>query len=130
LSSACSDLNSPITTRIELGLFLVMGTGIFIIWGVVLQEFSSEQLFLLVLGGLFYVAGIVFFILGEVKPIFHVIWHIFVVVAATIHWFDVYLFVVGSELGPSKAVVADLVADTVLAATTASKFIMEQRYGI
>jgi len=116
---------------IELVLFLVMGTGIFIIWGLVLQEFSNEQLFLFVLGGVFYVLGIVFFILGEMKPIYHVIWHIFVVVAATIHWFDVYLFVVCSELGTAKAV-ADLVADTVLAATSASKFIaatMEQRYG-
>jgi len=129
--ATCSDLNAPITTMIELVLFLVMGTGIFIIWGLVLQEFSNEQLFLFVLGGVFYVLGIVFFILGEMKPIYHVIWHIFVVVAATIHWFDVYLFVVCSELGTAKAV-ADLVADTVLAATSASKFIaatMEQRYG-
>ena len=35
--TACSDLNAPITTMIELVLFLVMGLGIFIIWGIVLQ---------------------------------------------------------------------------------------------
>lgn len=81
------------------------------------------------MGGVFYVIGISFFILGEVKPIYHVIWHLFVVVAATIHWFDIYLFVVGSELGPAgtRAAVSDLVADTVQAATSASKYIAAMR---
>jgi hypothetical protein len=38
-----------------------------------LKEFSNEQLVLFVLGGLFYVVGIAFFILGEIKPIYHVV---------------------------------------------------------
>eukprot|EP01036_Dinobryon_divergens_P031771 gene31771-41236_t len=124
--ATCSDLNAPITTMIELVLFLIMGMGIFIIWGIVLQEFSNEQLVLFVLGGVFYIIGIAFFILGEVKPIYHVIWHIFVIIAATIHWFDVYLFVLSSgslSTSPARAAVSDLVADTFSVATTASKFI-------
>ncbi len=67
--------------------------------------------------------GITFFILGEIKPIYHVVWHLFVVVAAALHWFCVYFFIVSVDLTLSeggaftKARVLDVV-DTMQAAAT------------
>ena len=45
--------------------------------------------------------GIAFFILGEYKPIYHVVWHLFVVLAASLHWFCVYFFIVSVDLSLS-----------------------------
>lgn len=38
-------------------------------------------------------AGITFFVLGEVKPIFHTVWHVFVMVGSLLHWLCVYIYV-------------------------------------
>jgi hypothetical protein len=62
--------------------------------------------------------GIIFFILGEYKPIYHTIWHVFVIIAAAVHWFDVYFYIVQVDLTcPSKDAMNDLV-DTVSAAAS------------
>lgn len=118
--AACSDLNQPTTTLTELSFFLCMGFGIFLIWPVILSDLSREALILLMLGGALYLVGIVFFVLGEYKPIYHCIWHVFVIIAATVHWFDVYFFILHIPLGdnsPTKLAVEDFV-DSVEAAAT------------
>lgn len=110
--ATCSDLNNPSTTIVELIFFLTMGFGFLLVLPVMLEELSQQCLLLALIGGLCYIVGIVFFILGEYKPIYHVIWHIFVIVAATIHWFDVYFYVVQVDLypnSPTKAMVEDIV---------------------
>lgn len=38
-------------------------------------------------------AGITFFVLGEIKPIFHTVWHVFVMVGSLLHWLCVYIYV-------------------------------------
>eukprot|EP01039_Chlorochromonas_danica_P006851 gene6851-7572_t len=110
--ATCSDLNAPSTTMVELMFFLCMGMGIIMVWPLLAAEMSKEALLLALLGGAFYLVGIIFFILGEYKPIYHVIWHVFVVIAATIHWFDIYFYVVQVDLypnSPTKAMVEDFV---------------------
>lgn len=100
---------------VELIFFLSMGFGFLMVLPIMLEEMSQECLLMELIGGLFYIVGIVFFILGEYKPIYHVIWHIFVVIAATIHWFNIYFYVVQVDLYPNsttKAMVEDFV-DTV-----------------
>ena len=72
--AACSDLNSPLTNAVELVFFLVMGFGLVFVWDHVLPNLGFEGFVLLLGGGAAYVVGIVFYILGEVRPIFHVIW--------------------------------------------------------
>jgi hemolysin III len=71
---------------------------------VVLLTLPAAALTLLVVGGAAYVIGILFFIMGERTPIFHVVWHCFVLMAALVHWLDVYFFIVplriGDEIGP------------------------------
>jgi channel protein (hemolysin III family) len=96
--AACSDLNAPSTTMVELSIFICMGFGLFSVWPAVVASLTTTALNLLILGGAAYVFGIVFFILGEYKPIYHVIWHLFVVLGAVLHWFDVYFFIVPTVL--------------------------------
>jgi hypothetical protein len=90
-----------------------MGSGLFLVWDILVAELSRQALVLLMAGGLVYLIGILFFLLGnEYKPIFHVIWHLFVIVAATIHWFAVYFFVLqvsSVENSATKAAVNDFV---------------------
>ena len=125
--TASSDLNAPTTTIVEVTIFVVMGAGFLLVWEQLVAELSSVALTLLILGIACYVIGIGFFVLGEYKPIYHTVWHMFVVLAATLHWFDVYFFVVHVDLNlpdsPTKIRVTELV-DTMNAAATATAHMM------
>jgi predicted membrane channel-forming protein YqfA (hemolysin III family) len=37
--------------------------------------------------------GIAFFIMGEIKPIFHTVWHVFVMVGSLLHWLCIYHYI-------------------------------------
>jgi len=104
--AACSDLNAPATTRIELTFFLVMGCSVIIILPEITATFEYPALLLLGLGGLLYLSGVIFFVLGNYKPIYHTIWHVFVVAAAAIHWFDVYFFIIRTDIGAAALAAA------------------------
>ena len=120
LYTAVSDLNDPKTTVIELTIFIVMSSGFFFIWDIMMQELSREALVLLMAGLLIYLIGIVFFILGEYKPIYHTYWHICVIIAATLHWFDVYLFVISVNIdSPTKHQIVEIV-ETIDSVSTAA----------
>jgi predicted membrane channel-forming protein YqfA (hemolysin III family) len=40
--------------------------------------------------------------IGEWKPIFHTIWHLFVVLGASLHWFDIYFYVASTAIHPAN----------------------------
>lgn len=107
----CADFDNIFTTVIELILFVSMGFGIFFVWPILMAEFSNEAIFLLALGGFLYLFGIIFFLLGEYKPIYHSVWHLFVLIAAAVHWFDIYFFVVQKNItdSPTKEVLTEFV---------------------
>jgi hypothetical protein len=108
---ACSDLNNPIVTIIESCNFVIMGSGVLLVWPQILLEMTSTEVFMLLLGCGFYVVGLIFFALGIThRPIFHTIWHIFVLIAAALHWFLVYFFIIDTDLtSPVKTRVTDFV---------------------
>jgi predicted membrane channel-forming protein YqfA (hemolysin III family) len=111
---------------VELTVFVGMGAGFLFVWDLLLAELSSSALTLLILGNVCYVVGIAFFILGEYKPIYHVVWHLFVVMAAALHWFCVYFFIVSVDITSTsftKARVVELV-DTMQAAASATATMM------
>lgn len=98
-----SDLNSPVTNTIELSLFLAMGLGCFVVWPAI-ATMPQPAVILLMAGGAAYLTGILFFVWGNYKPIFHVVWHVFVMLGAALHWFDVYFYIVGTSLDPQTSV--------------------------
>eukprot|EP00801_Mesodinium_rubrum_P002909 Mrub_02909.p1 GENE.Mrub_02909~~Mrub_02909.p1 ORF type:complete len:463 (+),score=77.94 Mrub_02909:73-1389(+) len=64
---------------LELFLYLAMGWGIAFIFADITPKMTGNGMTYLVGGGLCFTVGVVFFKLGEYIPIYHVLWHIFVV---------------------------------------------------
>lgn len=96
--AACSDLNNPTTNNIELTIFISMGFAIVPLFVTATSTIPGTAMLLITLGAAAYLIGIAFYILGERKPIYHVIWHLFVALAAALHWFATYWYVVPLEL--------------------------------
>ena len=96
--SAFSNVNNPSTNRIEMIIFLSMGGLIFTILPSFMNAVSTTCLTLLASGCASYVIGIFFFILGEIKPIYHSVWHLFVFIAAVIHYFTIYFYIIPMKI--------------------------------
>lgn len=80
--------------RLSLVLYLVMGWLIVTASHTLLTLMSTSALVLLILGGLLYTGGVVFFVNDEKWKHAHGIWHLFVLGGSTCHYFCVLLFVV------------------------------------
>jgi hemolysin III len=83
------------------GRFKVLSTVIFILMGwaavllipQILTTLSSQFMFYLVLGGLFYTVGAIIYTLGKF-PYHHFIWHLFVIAGAFTHYYAILMFLV------------------------------------
>jgi hemolysin III len=53
----------------------------------------TQGLILIGIGGLFYSIGVFFFVKGQTVPIYHAIWHLFVLSATIAHYFAVLFYV-------------------------------------
>lgn len=74
-------------------LYLVMGWLIVFDFSTLSSLMASNGLVLLIAGGLAYTVGIVFYAIEKI-PYNHVIWHLFVLAGAILHFFMVLFFVV------------------------------------
>ena len=74
-----------------------MGFGLVLIWDIFVTYLQSISLILLFSFGLLYSGGVTFYVLGNYRPIYHVIWHLCVLFAAVINWFDIYFHVVATS---------------------------------
>ncbi|CAM9725919.1 unnamed protein product [Pylaiella littoralis] len=86
------------TVYVELTLYLGLGLSVLLVWDAVLEQMHQGELLLIAGGGMAYVGGVIFFILGEKVPAFHIVWHVFVMVASSLHWFAVYNYTVQYEV--------------------------------
>ncbi|CAM9912084.1 unnamed protein product, partial [Chrysoparadoxa australica] len=86
LFSISNDLSEIKTTVVELMLYLSMGLAILGVWEDAVTWMDHDCLVLVCLGGAAYVLGVVFFIWGEHTPIYHCVWHVFVMIASLFHW--------------------------------------------
>lgn len=110
--TAISNLNAPATTHVELCIFLFMGVVPVFFWQVITAEMDHGAIVLYLLGGAAYIFGIPFFILGELNPSYHVIWHLFVALGAAFHWFLVYFFILKTDISLKDSVLKDTLGDT------------------
>ncbi|GMN11789.1 hemolysin III family protein [Croceitalea sp. MTPC9] len=74
-------------------LYGIMGWLVVIDYNYLIQNFSSEGLFYLALGGGFYTIGILFYAIKKI-PFNHFIWHLFVLGGAISHWWCIYNFII------------------------------------
>ena len=78
---------------LSLLLYLAMGWLIIVEINLLFELLEYEAKFLLVIGGLSYTIGIVFYLLDKTKY-FHSIWHLFVLTGSVLHYFMVLLYIV------------------------------------
>lgn len=74
---------------LSLVLYLVMGWLVVYDFNNLLDYISPFGLQLLILGGVFYTLGIVFYAIDKI-PYNHFIWHLFVLAGAVSHWIMIY----------------------------------------
>ncbi|WAC02282.1 hemolysin III family protein [Lacinutrix neustonica] len=83
------------------GRFNVFSTLLYLVMGwLIVFDFSNLNtimdaggIILLMLGGLLYTVGIVFYAIDK-QPFFHVIWHLFVLAGAVCHFLMIYFYVI------------------------------------
>jgi hemolysin III len=74
-------------------IYLIMGWLILIALNPLLRALPLAGFAWLLLGGVFYTVGIVFYVLDERVRHFHGIWHLFVLAGSIAHYFTVLFFV-------------------------------------
>jgi hemolysin III len=79
--------------KLSVGLYLVMGWFIVIVIKQLMLNMSSGGLWLMLIGGLFYSIGVIFYVRKSL-PYNHAIWHLFVLAGSISHYFMVLLYVV------------------------------------
>ncbi len=93
LGIVLSSVNLKKFSKISLVLYLVMGWSVLFAIGDVVQNLATGGLVLLMLGGIFYTVGVVFYVLKKV-PYMHSIWHLFVLVGSVLHYVCITVYVV------------------------------------
>ena len=78
---------------ISLLLYLVMGWLIVVEIKLLFELLDSEAELLLIIGGLSYTIGIIFYTLDKIKY-FHSIWHLFVLTGSVLHYLMIVLYIV------------------------------------
>ena len=73
-------------------LYVLMGWMIVFTWGPLTERLDPNGIALLVIGGLLYTVGAVFYVWRGFK-FHHALWHLFVLVATIVHFFTVLLYV-------------------------------------
>ena len=78
---------------ISLVIYLIMGWVIMIAIKPLIQALGMAGFSLLLLGGIFYTVGVIFYVYDERFKYFHGIWHICVLAGSTIQYFTVFYYV-------------------------------------
>ena len=86
------------TRLLSLVIYAVMGWAVIVATGPLIQALGSTGFAWLAAGGLFYTAGIGFFVFDHVRH-FHGIWHLFVIAGSLMH----YIVIIGYVLPAAAA---------------------------
>ena len=70
-------------------LYIIMGWLVVVVWYDLLANISNLSLVFLLLGGLFYTIGTLFY-MWRLFKYHHLVWHIFVIFGSIAHFFSVY----------------------------------------
>ena len=73
-------------------LYLIMGWMIILKWKLLVSSIPIPGLNLIILGGLAYSTGVIFYLLDTKYKYFHFIWHIFVIIGSSFHYFTMLIY--------------------------------------
>lgn len=71
-------------------LYLLLGWMIVLIWSDAVTLIPDKSILCVMLGGLFYTTGVLFYALDK-RPYFHAIWHVFVLLGLSSHFVGIWL---------------------------------------
>ncbi|MGM8366232.1 PAQR family membrane homeostasis protein TrhA [Virgibacillus sp. W0181] len=74
-------------------IYVLMGWLIVTVWSPLTASMHENGILLLIIGGIFYTGGALFYILRAI-PYHHVIWHIFVIAGSACHYFSIFYYVI------------------------------------
>lgn len=73
--------------------YVIMGWVVIIALKPMLEKVNVLSLWFLLIGGLFYTLGIIFYIKKD-KKYFHSVWHLFTVAGSVFHWFAILMMII------------------------------------
>ena len=76
----------------QLIIYLMMGWMIILALGPLARALPFWGLAWLMIGGLFYTSGVIFYVMDDVYPHYHGIWHLFVLAGSLSHYFAILFF--------------------------------------
>lgn len=81
--------------RCSLALYIIMGW-LIVVWKEdIFPALTPTSIQLLYGGGIVYTAGVWFFLKGDTIPAYHVVWHVFVIGGAVMHFFSIWASLFG-----------------------------------
>lgn len=83
----------PPSKKVTVGLSVAMGWCVMVLAEPMFRAVAANGLWLLLIGGLFYTAGIGFYLWKKLRY-HHAIWHLFVLAGSVAHYFSVLYFVI------------------------------------
>jgi len=78
---------------VQLVIYLLMSWMIIVVMGPLTRALPAWGVAWLMLGGLFYTSGVIFFLMDERFRHFHGIWHLFVLAGSLCHYFAVLFYI-------------------------------------
>ncbi|PLX16250.1 MAG: hemolysin III [Candidatus Muiribacterium halophilum] len=78
--------------KVSLIIYTAMGWLIVIALKPLLSKLVMSGFILLLLGGIFYTVGIIFYVLGRKRPYYHGVWHLFVLTGSVFHYLTILLY--------------------------------------
>lgn len=75
--------------------YVALGWMITFAWGPITNSLPYDAILLLVLGGIFYTVGAIFY-LWRMFPYHHALWHLFVVAGSVMHFFCIFMYLLPS----------------------------------
>lgn len=73
-------------------IYVLMGWMIVFAWGTLTENIAHDGIVLLVVGGIFYTAGALFYV-WRGFPYHHAVWHLFVIAGSLCHFFSIFKYV-------------------------------------
>jgi len=75
--------------KIPLVIYTGMGWLIVVALKPLLAKLVMSGFILLLIGGLFYTVGIIFYVMGRKRPVYHGVWHLFVLAGSIFHYITI-----------------------------------------
>ncbi|MGY0692221.1 PAQR family membrane homeostasis protein TrhA [Virgibacillus sp. FSP13] len=73
--------------------YILMGWLIVLVWGPLTAIMDENGILLLIVGGLFYTVGAIFYVWRSF-PYHHAVWHLFVIAGSAFHFFSIFYYVI------------------------------------